>query len=260
MPAEIGPTQLRRLRGRKVLRERRRRHLAATRAASTSRSTRAGSGRSCTRYRQGCPRRSSSSATASLAAIIRCSIRRVGLRLLAAAHGGHVALLVKVEFRLGRVDDECAGVLARAHAAPPEAARASASGAPHGSLACSLPARIRSHPLVVEALVGADQRPIEACCHAAAVLDLELGGHRGALDAGAQAARVARERMRQHRLDGSRHVHASSRGVAPPSRARHPRGRRHSRRRCGHRSGCAHRRDPRRRSRRRSRSRPSDRS
>ncbi len=120
---------------------------------STSRSTRSGSGRSCTRYRHGTSRCSSSPATASLAAIIRCSIRRWDSVCARAQDRADVALLVERELGLLGFDHQRSAALAPALAArrrPPRAATAAAR--PRAPRPRSAPAKMRSTLLVVQAL------------------------------------------------------------------------------------------------------------
>ena len=68
------------------------------------------------------------------------------------------------------------------------------------------------HAVVVQALVGADERAIEGRLDGLRAAQLELDGHRQAVDVRAQRAGVVRQRLGQHRLDRARHV---DRGRAP---------------------------------------------
>ncbi len=67
--------------------------------------------------------------------------------------------------------------------------------------------------LVVQTLVGADQRPREARANDTGAGQLELDADRLAVLPRHERAFLVRQRRRQHRLDGSRHVHA---GRPPP--------------------------------------------
>ena len=66
--------------------------------------------------------------------------------------------------------------------------------------------------VVVQALVGADERAVEGRLHGLGAAQLELDGDRQAIDAGAQRAGVVGQRLGQHRLDRAGHV---DRGRAP---------------------------------------------
>ena len=67
--------------------------------------------------------------------------------------------------------------------------------------------------LVAQALVRADQRAVEGGLRDRRPVQLELDRHRRALLPRHERAGVVRERLRQHRLDRARHVHA--RAAAP---------------------------------------------
>ena len=112
-------------------------------SCSTRRSTRAGSGRSCTRKSAGSLRVSSSVATASLAAIIRCSISRCDS--VCALGASPVTWPSCEKSNSGSTDSTASAPrAARAASSAAAAARAASSGAAHGASARSVPAKMRS--------------------------------------------------------------------------------------------------------------------
>ena len=221
---------------------------------STSRSTRSGSGRSCTRYRHGTPRCASRPATASLAAIIRCSIRRWDSVWARARTLGDVTALVEGELGLGGVEHQRAALLARALQRGGGLAGGGQRLAPglRGGLAAGEDA---IDTLVVQARVGADQRAVEGRANADRAAQLQLDGDRRAIDARAAASR---RRWRARAAASARRRRARTRwwpACAPRDRWQTPRARARRRRRCAPTRARRprRRRASRRRSRRRSR-------
>ena len=149
----------------------------------------------------------------------------VGLGLRAREDREHVAVLVERELGLLGVDDERAAALALALQRGGGLARGAQRRAPRlgGGLA---PGEDAVDLLVVQARVRADHRAVEGGAREHRAVQLHLDGHRHALDSGHQRARVAGERVRQHRLDGARRVHA---GGAPARLAIQRRALRHVR-------------------------------
>src|SRR6185437_4974550 len=124
----------------------------------------------------------------------------VGLGLRLPVHRHHVAALVELELRLGRVDRERAGGLSPA--------------LERGGGIAGCRQRLRPRParalaaredavdaVVVQPLVRADQRAVERRRDDLRPRELHLHGHGRAVEPGAQRARVAGERVRQHRRD-----------------------------------------------------------
>ena len=131
----------------------------------------------------------------------------VGLGLRHAARAGHVALGVEAELRLEGLDVEARrpAVLAqRRRGLPRHRQRLGDSlGRPRAA------GEDRVELVVVEAGVGADAAAVEARpARLPTRPQLDLGGDGEPLHPGRQAARLAAQRMRQHRLDRARHVGA----------------------------------------------------
>ena len=168
-------------------------------------------------------RSSSSVATASLAAIIRCSISRCD-SVCSAGHGSVDVAVARRRRTPARRTRRPARRAPRARACERRGRRARGRQrlAPTAPRRRSAPAKIRSTRGVVEPLVGADQRAVERACAARrAPSKLELDGHRQAVLAGHERAGVVGQRLGQHRLDRAGHVDARSRaGSASRSTAR----------------------------------------
>ena len=193
---------------------------------STSRTIRAGSGRSCTRYRQGVPRAASSEATASLAAIIRFSIRRWDSVCSRGLDRNRLAVLVEAELGLLGFDLQRAADRSRARCERPRPPRGHRpAAAPTRSCGALVTGEDAIHPLVVQARVGADQRAVEgAAAHPLRCqLELELHGHRQPIGARASASR---RRWRGRAGASARPLRGRTRSspcAGPRGRARRPR-------------------------------------
>jgi hypothetical protein len=112
-------------------------------SCSSSRSAAAGSGRSWMRYSAGTLRSLSSRATASLAAIIRCSMSWWDSVCTEAADASTWPPRLKANS--GSLDSTASAPAAsRRSRSARDAARATASGVAHGSSGCSSPANRRS--------------------------------------------------------------------------------------------------------------------
>ena len=173
-----------------------------------------------------------SDATCSLAAIIRCSISRCDSVCSAGSAAIDVALAVEHELRLAGLELDRGPWRRAARRAPrrPRAPRPEA--APQGS-GCPLAAGEDPVDLpVVEPLVGADQRPIEAAAPHPVAVDLHLDrDRRRGPGPGTSEQALLDSAVGQHRLDRARARTRSCRGGTPPGRratagARTPRRRR----------------------------------
>ncbi len=131
----------------------------------------------------------------------------VGLGLHLSVHGQGVAPLVELELGLGRVDRERPrGLAAALQRRRGLAGRLQRRGPRLGS---ALAAREDAvDPVVVQPFVRADQRAVKGCLHDVRAVELHLDRDRGPVQAGTKRAGVARERVREHRRDGARRVHA----------------------------------------------------
>ena len=149
---------------------------------------------------------------------------RLGLRLV--PDPDHVAALVELERRLGRLHLERA-----APAAPLPQRRGHLAGG-RQRLAPGRGGRLVSgedavHLVVGEPGVAPDPRAMERHRPGLGPVHQELDGHRQPLLPGHQAAGTARQRLRKHRLDRPRHIHAGGpagglpleRGARPHVRA-----------------------------------------
>ena len=152
----------------------------------------------------------------------------VGLGLRARADLDDVAALVEVELRLARESTASAPRCSRARCSAAAASRAAASGSAHGSARALGAGEDAVDALVVEALVGADQRAVErGAARRSAPSQLELDRHRQALAPGHQRARVVRQRRaaasarrRPARTRSSRARAPRRRPASPPARTR----------------------------------------
>ena len=131
----------------------------------------------------------------------------VGLGL-GACHGrADVAVLVEEELRLGGVDDQGPAALPRPRQRGGRAAGRRKRRTPRvrGVLA---PGEDAVDALVIEALVGADERAVERRAPRLGPRQVELDGHRQPFRSRHERARLVGERCRQHRFDRVGHVHA----------------------------------------------------
>ena len=131
----------------------------------------------------------------------------VRLRLRLLRHADDVAGLVELELRLRGRDLERAALLAPLA----QGARSVAGGCerlrPH-RIRTLLACEHAVHLVIGEPGVAADQRAVEAHARHPLAAQLHLHGHREALGARHERAGAVRQRLRQHRLDRTRHVHA----------------------------------------------------
>ena len=129
-------------------------------------------------------------ATASLAAIIRCSIRRWDSVCARARHSRDVARARRTRTRAPRSRPSSAPLRSRARCSAAARRRARrASGSAHGSCGRLAAGEDAVHALVVQALVGADQRAVERRARDLAPCELELDRDRQALLARHAASR-----------------------------------------------------------------------
>ena len=159
-------------------------------------------------------------ATASLAAIIRCSISRCDSVARRPASTTWPRA-VEGELRLDALDRQRAAALA------PGLQRRRRRPRGRERLRPRLLRVLRAgedpvDPVVVQPLVRADRRAVEGRFDALRAAQLELDGDRQAVDVRAQRAGVVRQRLGQHRLDRARHVDAgrAAVGLAVDRRAR----------------------------------------
>ncbi len=163
-----------------------------------------------------------------------------------------VAAAVEGELRLDRLDGQRAAALAAGLQRRRRRARGRERLGPR-RLRLLVAGEDPVDAVVVQALVGADERAMEGRLDGLRAAQLELDGDRQAIDPRAQRAGVVRQRLGQHRLDRAGHVDRGRAAVGLAVDRSRPAARRPRRRRCGPRRASARRRGPRTRSRRRSR-------
>ena len=207
-PSRDLPHQLRGLRGRHVLRQRRRRHVERRELVDEALHA-LGLGAFVHTIKAGRTALGEQPRDRFVGGDHQVLDQAVGLGLQAYEHLLDMPVFVEDELRLGGVERQRTAValapilLERCRRGPRGRQR------PGPRLACALAAgEDLIDLLVAQALVRADQRAVEGGLRDRCPVQLELDRHRRALFPRHERAGVVGERLRQHRLDRARHIHA----------------------------------------------------